>query len=159
MSERKTLAELACQLGIDQDAVDAMRVGWLVAEPHVPDLVDRFHVHPATFDAFALLDAETSARLRLAQEMHLRRLFLSRLDEDYEAQVRRAAIAHKRIGLRLDDYAAAHFAMSEIVSAFMRERFSEAPELLSRILTALPKFVALDVLLTMRVYEAVTLDA
>ncbi len=159
MYEHPRPSNVSRMLGIDDDATDAMRLGWLVLEPRVPDLVEGFYRHPVMALQFAGVPAETRARVMRAQEEHWHSLFLSRFDRDYEVRVRRAAIAHRRIGMPLSNYVLAYFVMADIIGRNIAELFAHAPDVLARIQFALPKYIAFDVVLTMRVYDAVELDA
>lgn len=146
-------------LGIDDDAVDAMRLGWLIVEPNAELLVDRFYAHPGMAAHFRIMEAGQFDRLKKAQEIHWNALFLSRLDDEYEMRVRRAAIAHRRIGLSLSQYVLSYFAMADVIGREMADLFGHAPDVLARIQFALPKYIAFDIVLTMRVYDAVAVDA
>lgn len=146
-------------IGIDADCEDAMQVAWRVLEPRVGMLIDRFYEHPMLADQFTGFEPEQLARLKAAQEEHWRALFLSRLSLEYENRVRRAAIAHRMIGLPVHRYLTAYFIMGAVIGDEIRDTFGAFPDLLVRVLTALPKYIALDVALTVRVYDAVTLDA
>ena len=152
------IKDLGVTLGIDPASEDAMQVAWRVLEPRAGLLIDRFYEHPAVKPQFAALDPDRVVGLKRAQEEHWRELFLSRLSPDYEARVRRVAIAHRRIGLPMHHYLMAYFIMGNVLADEIRETFADAPDLLVRVLVALPRYIALDVAMTVRVYDAVTLD-
>lgn len=145
-------------IGITEELADAMQVSWRIVEPSIPRLLDRFYALPQFQPLFAEMSAERVARLKQLQENHWRSLFLSRFGDDCEGEIRRVAIAHKRAGLPQHVYMTAYYVMADLIERELRTVFPIPCHTSRLVYSALHRYVALDVILTARIYAAIEID-
>jgi hypothetical protein len=148
------LQPLAAALGIGEADVEPLRLIGRLVDPYLESLVADLETEPAMVRLFGQVPPERRPVLRAKQCAHWRRLFDARLDREYGEQVHRSALAHKMIGLAPEDYVLSYCMMRERIAGQLRTCFGAGSQAYADHVTALGRFVSLDIVLTLRAYTA-----
>jgi len=147
------VAERLRFLRIDDIVVGALREAWSLVEPALPRILDGFYAHVSRAPAVAGMVGDKTARLKIAQADHWRRLFTSGFDGGYVDSVRTIGLTHSRIGLEPRWYIGGYgFVLQELVDLIMgKNRWSS--ERTRTMVRAVNTAVLLDVDFAISVYQ------
>jgi truncated hemoglobin YjbI len=132
-------------------SLDFMRVGprtkellkefWTIAEPKLPEILERFYQHIDTQPELARLVSGKVPGLISAQTEHWKRLFTSGFDDAYIASVRQIGETHHRIGLEPQWYIGGYNFIKQELSRLAVTEFAGDPEKLAEMLAAIDSAV------------------
>lgn len=139
---------------ITDEDVDAMKLTWRLVDPDFENIIERFYANPFVSAHVSLFHSADRGRLKAKQYEHWKNLFNSNFDDEYMRRVRRAAIAHRMLGVQASTYVLSYrIFMNEVVEE-LRRGFSLHGDVLARIIIAFGKFVSADIAVTVHAYES-----
>ncbi len=140
-------------LRIDDAIVGALREAWPLVEPALPRILDGFYDHVSRTPTVAGMVGDKTARLKIAQADHWRRLFTSGFDKGYVDSVRTIGLTHSRIGLEPRWYIGGYgFVLQEVIDLIIgKSRWSS--ERTRTMVRAVNTAVLLDVDFAISVYQ------
>lgn len=139
--------------GFGEDDARSLRQARPIVEDALDDLVGRFYESQTSFTEIALLigDADTLARLRIAQKKYVMGLFSGIYNLDYINTRLRIGLVHKRIGVEPKLYLAAVFTLKTLLEDLLERSLDNGPQR-GATLAALKKLFMFDVALVFETY-------
>lgn len=139
--------------GFGEDDARSLRQARPIVEDAIDDVVGRFYESQTSFTEIALLigDADTLARLRVAQKKYVMGLFSGIYNLDYINTRLRIGLVHKRIGVEPKLYLAAVFTLKTLLEELLERTIDNGPQR-EATLSALKKLFMFDVALVFETY-------
>ena len=138
---------------------ETLRSFWMLVEPALPAILDRFYQHVCSEPNLRSLLGDKIPHLKQAQTRHWQKMFAGRFDADYHEAVRKIGLIHHQIGLAPRWYIGGYnFVLEQLTDIAVRaHRFS--PRKLQAVLAAMNTAVLLDMDIAISVYhEALLLE-
>ncbi len=131
-----------------------------VIERKLKYIVTRFYAQQTAFDEIALLigDADTLARLRIAQTRYIQDLFSGEYGADYVNGRLRIGLVHKRIGVEPKLFISAACTLKYLLAEVLAHEISDRSTLLE-VLRALDKLMSFDNALVFDTYIGTLLNS
>lgn len=135
---------------------DAERL-WAILEPDLEQVLTAFYRKVDAIDRGTLVHDGNRDRLKDRQAGHWHRLFTSRFDPAYMNGVRRIGIRHRDLALDPTWYVTSYMVLKHAFAKVVMAAEIEASEK-DRLVTALDKYVAVDMSLGISAYLAAIVD-
>jgi methyl-accepting chemotaxis protein len=132
---------------------ETLRSFWMLVEPALPAILDRFYQHVCSEPNLRSLLGDRIPHLKQAQTRHWQKMFAGRFDADYHEAVRKIGLIHHQIGLAPRWYIGGYnFVLEQLTDIAVRaHRFS--PRKLQTVLAAMNTAVLLDMDIAISVYQ------
>jgi len=140
-------------LSLNQEELKLLASNKPLIEENIDLIVDEFYEKQTEIDEISLLigDADTLARLRIAQRKYILDLFSGHYDSEYVNNRLRIGMIHKRIGVEPKLYLSAVRTLKVIVMKILSSVIKQQ-EILNPILDALDKLLYFDITLVFDTY-------
>ena len=151
------MKDMARYLGIDSRTQLLAEQLWRVLEEPSDGVIADFYRHTRQSAVGVLFDEPAIGRLQIKQKEHWRALFNDRFDERYQRSATLIAIKHQELGLDPKWYIAGYTLMKLRFAESLR-KIALPPATIEELITALEKYVAIDMALSLSIYSSWLVD-